>query len=211
MHTRALPADTGEDSAHNVHNAHHVHNAHNAYKPAPTTFPPQSRTLYPLLCTKYCQNPLHSQESHQKQPFMTYPDTWPKPSSKRPKALASRITEQQKHDLYNRSITTRALATLLGVQEAYVSHLFPGKAPTTSSCKKVLTAVRKEFRTAQAVRVLQGQITITQAAHICSIHYRNMARAVQHLKAALKEAANPLTDAAGEAPPTLNPPPEATP
>ena len=109
---------------------------------------------------------------------MSYPNSWPKASS-RTDALASKVTEEQKEALYNRKITTRELAKLLRVNESYLSSLFPTKAQPDSQAKRVLIAIRKEFRQTQAVKVAHKQLTTEQAALICRTSYRTMARAVQ--------------------------------
>lgn len=118
---------------------------------------------------------------------MNYPDSWPKPNTKFPRAVTSRITEQEKEALYNRSITTRALAERLGVREKWLSVLFPGKVPAFSRDKRVLRAVRKEFRDLQAKAVIAKTLKIHQAAVICRISYRSMARAVQIMKAEMED------------------------
>ena len=113
---------------------------------------------------------------------MNYPDRWPKPSYSRPRAVASRITERQKTDLYNRRISTRDLAKILGVNESYLSSLFPTKEAPDARAKKVLIGVRKEFRKVQVDKVLAGALEIGAAALICRVSYRTMARSVQQVR-----------------------------
>lgn len=113
---------------------------------------------------------------------MNYPDKWPKPSYSRPRAVASRITEQQKTDLYNRRVSTRDLARILEVNESYLSSLFPTKEKPDAKVKKILIAVRKEFRRAQVDRVLRGEIKTGAAALICRVSYRTMAKSVQQVR-----------------------------
>lgn len=114
-----------------------------------------------------------------------YPNHWPRPDENtRKNSLILRITEQDKERLFNRDITTRALAVKLGVREAYLSHIFPGKTETGAKGKPLLIAARREFRLIQAKLALEKSITIKQAASICNLSYRSMARAVQHLKEA---------------------------
>jgi len=103
-----------------------------------------------------------------------YPLTWPKPDPRRPKAVQTRITDEQKRQLYNRQITTRALAQLLGVHEKYVSSLFPGKAPIPASPD--LRAIRNEFREALALEVMRGNLSITQASQKAHTSYNTMQR-----------------------------------
>lgn len=123
--------------------------------------------------------------------LIPYPSSWPKPTDRR-FTLVCRITEQQKLDLYNRRITTRALAITLGVREAYLSTIFPGKIPSTKPAKRPnrakrdLILARKAFRAEQARAVLSGKMTIAEAAKVANTGYRNMARVVK----ALREATN---------------------
>jgi hypothetical protein len=83
--------------------------------------------------------------------------------------LNEKITEQQKLDLYNRKITTRELARILGVHENYLSRMYPGKIPIEkrediSKAKLALRATRKEFRLALLEQVALGKITLDEAA-----------------------------------------------
>lgn len=119
-----------------------------------------------------------------------YPTHWPEANPKRPDTVASRITDQQKKDLYDRKITTRQLAKQFNVREAYLSQLFSGKGPGFSKAKKILINTRKEYRHNYAIQVLAGKITIKDAAKASRIPYRSMARAVQLLK---KQAENDQT------------------
>lgn len=115
-----------------------------------------------------------------------FPDVWPKPDPAKPYTLASRITQQDKLDLYNRVITTRALALKLEVREAYLSHMFPGKAPTHAASRRILFSARREYRLALAKKVLDGGLSIKQVATSAKVPYRSLARSVK----ALKERAN---------------------
>lgn len=119
---------------------------------------------------------------------MNYPSHWPRPNPTRPKAVATRVTEQDKVDLHERKITTRDLAKRLGVKEAYLSHLFPGKVETPVRAKRVLLGVRKQFRLQQAQRVLNGELETKAAAIVSRVSYRVMARVVQTLRESVKAA-----------------------
>ena len=116
-----------------------------------------------------------------------YPSTWPKANGN-PHKLVSRITEQQKLDLYNRRVTTRALALTLNVREAYLSSLFPGKVSTTERPrrtgrdKSALLAARRGFRREVAGRVLKQEFSIKAAAEFANTSYRTMARVVKALR-----------------------------
>lgn len=109
-----------------------------------------------------------------------YPPSWPTRDPKDPTALRSRITEDQKQDLYNRRVTTRALAAELNVHENYLSSQFPGKAPVKDP-KKLIKA-RKEFRLEIARLVLTGKYNIKQAAATVHCSYNTMFRLVQQAK-----------------------------
>lgn len=129
---------------------------------------------------------------------MTYPDHWPKPKkfssdgsrATRPTALIYLITEAEKQALYDRKITTRALAAKYGVNESYVSKLFPGKVKNTETLrqmqkeKRELRAVRKAFRVALAKRVLAGELSTSDAAIQARVAYREMARTVKAVRTA---------------------------
>jgi hypothetical protein len=126
----------------------------------------------------------------------TYPSHWPRPKTyssesgraTRPTALINRITEEEKEALYLRRITTRALAQKYGVNESYVSKLFPGKAVNADSLrqmkidKRELRAVRKQFRLSLAAKVLEGVLSTAKAADEARITYREMARAVKYVR-----------------------------
>lgn len=110
---------------------------------------------------------------------MKYPEHWPKPN-KRPKALASRITEEQKEKLYNRQITTRDLAKELDVHEQYLSYMFPGKVAVIN--KKPLIEARKLYKLDLARQVKEGKYTITQAAAMAYTSYNTMRRFVKKVQ-----------------------------
>jgi transposase len=118
-----------------------------------------------------------------------YPAAWPKPAKGRPASLVSKVTDEEKRQLYNRQLTTRDLAKRYGVREAWASTLFPGKIPTMTASiknKKALKNTRREFRTGQAALVLEGRLSTREASVICRVSYRSMARAVQALKLSTK-------------------------
>lgn len=83
-------------------------------------------------------------------------------------------------DLYNRVITTRALAVELGVHERYLSYMFPHKVPIRD--KRVMTETRKQHRLAIATEVLSGRHTIAEAANIAHVSYTTMQRYVVKAK-----------------------------
>lgn len=112
-----------------------------------------------------------------------YPTSWPKANPQRPNSVVSVVTDLQKKNLYERNITTRSLALELGVKEAYLSYLFPGKGLARVEAKKSLIATRKEYRTQYATLVIKGQLNMTEAARLSKVPYRSMARAVKVLRA----------------------------
>lgn len=109
-----------------------------------------------------------------------YPSSWPRPNKHRPDSVASRITDQQKQDLFNRVVTTRDLAKALNVHERYLSSLFPGKAPITN--KKPLIEARKLFKLEVAKLVIAETYTLSQAAKVANVSYSTMRRFVQKAK-----------------------------
>jgi transposase-like protein len=111
-----------------------------------------------------------------------YPASWPKRNPLRPTAIVSLVTDQQKLDLYVRNITTRQLAQQLRVKETYLSFLFPGKEPARSKMKQALRGVRLEYRMMYAQRVIDKELSITQASELSKVSYRTLARAVQSLR-----------------------------
>lgn len=118
----------------------------------------------------------------------SYPSHWPRPNKTRPTALQTRITEQQKEDLYHRRITTRDLAKQLNVHERYLSYMLPGKVPIID--KKPLIEARKAFKLEMGKQVIQGKYTIRQAADASNVTYNTMRRFVEKAKLAIKEQDN---------------------
>lgn len=111
---------------------------------------------------------------------MDYPKFWPKANPLKPESLQSRISEQQKRDLFNRRITTRALAKALGVHEKYLSYKFYAKSQIVD--KKPLIETRKLYKLEVAVQVLEGKYSMQQAADIAFVSYNTMQRCVQKAK-----------------------------
>lgn len=105
-----------------------------------------------------------------------YPDSWPKPDPSKPETLPSRITEDDKVALYNRRITTRALAAQYNVSEKWLSNLFPGKRPLERKTEKRLA--RAEFRRMHAQRAVKGEVSIQDAAVAACCSYSTMRRIV---------------------------------
>jgi AraC-like DNA-binding protein len=111
---------------------------------------------------------------------MLYPPFWPKANSHKPGSLQSRITEQQKTDLFNRRITTRALAKTLGVHEKYLSYKFYTKVEIVD--KRPLIEGRKNYKLEVALQVLKGDHSIQQAADLAFVSYNTMQRFVAKAK-----------------------------
>lgn len=103
-----------------------------------------------------------------------YPNTWPKPDKRRPEAVVTRITHQQKLDLYNRNITTRALAKVLNVHPHYLSFKFPHKVKPFD--KRPLLEARKAYKLAIATEVVQGKYTPQEGAKIACVSRSTMQR-----------------------------------
>ena len=105
--------------------------------------------------------------------------------------LRERITAQQREDLYNRRITTRELASQLGVSETHLSRTFPGKIPgqaqATRKEKRVLLAARNEFRDKLAEDVIAGRLDRKKAALTANCSERTMWRHIANIRS-LKHA-----------------------
>jgi hypothetical protein len=116
----------------------------------------------------------------------TYPDAWPKPNPKKPLSLVTRITEQQKRNLYNRLVTTRELAKNLEVHEAYLSAIFPGKVkPVAQQIKEGMhkkRAIRLVFRRLLARQVLKGEISLNAATARANVSERTMRRILKQVQ-----------------------------
>lgn len=109
-----------------------------------------------------------------------YPDHWPKPNRKKPTLIQSRVTEQQKLDLYNRRLTTRDLAKALDVHETYLSALFPGKVAIID--KKPLIEARRAYNLEMAKLAISGRYTVKEAAAIAFTTVKTMRRFVKKIK-----------------------------
>ncbi len=108
---------------------------------------------------------------------LKYPDFWPQPDKAHPEYVQSRITEEQKIALYNRAITTRELASVLGVSERHLSTYFTGKCPIPD--KRALTKARREYKIELAKEVLIGKYTVKEASKIAFTSYSTMLRRVK--------------------------------
>ena len=123
-------------------------------------------------------------------PAQPYPSFWPKPNPKKPDLLQSRVTEADKLALYNREITTRALAKKLNVHERYLSSVFPHKVPIAD--KRELCQARKAYRMSIAKEVIDGKHAVKEAAKICNVSTSSMLRYVRKLNAEKAAKAQPL-------------------
>ena len=116
---------------------------------------------------------------------LPYPPEWDsqgkKPGSPyyRPGTFLESVSREDKLALFNRRITTRALAQKYEVAECYVSQLFPGKIKGNSRSKSVLLAARREYRKVVAAKVLKGELALQTAAAELHIHERTMRRALK--------------------------------
>lgn len=127
---------------------------------------------------------------------MTYPDDKPyppawdaqrrKPGSHyyRPGTLLEIVTAEDKLALYNRRVTTRALAAKYKVREDTLSNYFPGKVPkeTTRDARKAkseLIAARRDYRRAVADKVKAGELGVKEAAGQLHVHPRTISRAMK--------------------------------
>lgn len=125
-------------------------------------------------------------------PAQPYPSFWPKANPKKPDLLQSRITEADKLALYNREITTRALAKKLNVHERYLSSVFPHKVPIAD--KRELCQARKAYRMTIAQEVIDGKHQVKDAAKICNVSTSSMSRYVRKLNASKAVKSQPLVE-----------------
>ena len=92
--------------------------------------------------------------------------------------------------LYNREITTRDLAKVLGVHENYLSTLFPGKiTPISQQIEEGMhkkRAIRKIYRELWARRVIKREVSVAEAANQTAVSKRTMQRIVQKLQSELQ-------------------------
>ncbi len=121
-----------------------------------------------------------------------YPTRWPKKNPKKPGSLVSRITEQQKEDLFNRVITTRELAKTLGVHEKYLSFAFPGKVEIFD--KKPLVEARRTYRLAVALDIMAGKLSTKEAAALVHVSYNTMQRYINKAKIKFPEESKRLIE-----------------
>jgi AraC-like DNA-binding protein len=108
---------------------------------------------------------------------MKYPAAWPKANPRRATTLASRITEQDKEDLYAKKVTAADIALKYGMHEVYVTSVFPGRENKHAS-KRTLIEARQAYRLELARQVMLGQHTILEAANIAHVSACTMTRMV---------------------------------
>lgn len=111
------------------------------------------------------------------------PPTWPKAGAGKPGSFVYKVTHDELVDLYNRRITTRALALRYGVSEKWCSSLFTGKRPLEQ--KSVKRLARTEMRAFYAALVLKGT-SVADAADLACCSYSTMRRIVLGLTGATK-------------------------
>ena len=100
--------------------------------------------------------------------------------------LRQRITPEQIEALRLRKITTRALAKVLNVTEGHLSRTFPGKIPspkrTAAQEKLVLRNARNAHRDALALKIIEGTLTVTEAANMAYCCTRTMFRHLAYVR-----------------------------
>lgn len=111
------------------------------------------------------------------------PPTWPKAGAGKPGSFVNRVSHDELVDLYNRRITTRALALRYGVSEKWCSSLFTGKRPLEQ--KQVKRLARAEMRQFYAALVLKGT-SVADAADLACCSYSTMRRIVLGLTGTTK-------------------------
>lgn len=104
--------------------------------------------------------------------------------------LREKITPQQIDDLRNRRVSGRTLAAILGVGEEWLSRNYstkkinkiPGPVNAAVIEKRLLAAVRREFRNSIAKDVINGKKNIDDAARQACCTQRTMYRHVKRLR-----------------------------
>lgn len=82
-------------------------------------------------------------------------------------------------DLYNRRVTTRALAKKYGTTEKWMSQVYNGKVKLPNSAQR--RQARQAFREFHAQRVISNEVNIYQAASAACTSYSTMRRVVLRL------------------------------
>ena len=95
--------------------------------------------------------------------------------------IRKRIPKELYDDLYNRRKTVREVAKILGVNENYLSHAIPERAPKRNP--KLLCATRRLYQDQIAREVLEGKHSIYKGAELAHVSERTFYRRLAKLRA----------------------------
>lgn len=94
--------------------------------------------------------------------------------------IRKRIPKDLYDDLYSRRKTVRAVAKELGVNENYLSHAIPERAPKRNP--KLLKVTRRMYQDQIARETIQGKHTVKQGADLAHVSERTFYRRLKALK-----------------------------
>jgi|GEM_PF-4670775 AraC-like DNA-binding protein len=98
-------------------------------------------------------------------------------------ALKDRLTPAMRDDLYNRRVTTKALAKQLGVSETHLSRVCPGKIPGQKRQYKTdLIESRKLYREELALEVTCGRLDRKKAIQLAGCSERTFWRHIANVR-----------------------------
>ena len=98
--------------------------------------------------------------------------------------IRERIPKDLYDDLYNRRKTVREVAKILDLNENYLSHAIPERAPKRNI--KLLRVTRRMFQDNLARETIEGKHSVAEAADLAHVSERTMFRRMKALK--LREA-----------------------
>lgn len=95
--------------------------------------------------------------------------------------VKERISKELYDDLYHRRKTVREVAKILGVNENYLSHAIPERAPKRNP--KLLRATRRLYQDQIAREVIEGKHSIYVGAELAHVSQRTLYRRLAKLRA----------------------------
>ena len=103
----------------------------------------------------------------------------------KPKPLRERLTKAMLNDLYERKVTNRVAADIMGVSETHLSRVVasiqgktPGVTTQVRQAARKITKTRIEVRRQLAKKVNKGRMTIAEAAKQADCSERTIFRYV---------------------------------
>lgn len=96
------------------------------------------------------------------------------------KHIRERIPKDLYDDLYNRRKTVREVAKLLNLNENYLSHAIPERAPKRNSA--LLRATRELFQANLAKETIERKHRVRDAADLAHVSERTMYRRMKKVR-----------------------------